>query len=323
MNFVKHLTRLLAACALCGSAIAHAQYPDKPVHLIVPFPPGAGTDATARLVASELGPLLGQSVIVENRVGAGGSIGAQWVADAAPDGYTLFFSTMGALVINPHLYKHLRYDAVKSFTPISMVASSANVLVVNPQVPAKSVKELIQLAKAEPGKLTYGSSGVGSSSHLAAVMLESLTGAKFTHIPYKGSAPAVTDLVGGRIDFMIDNIPSHVELVKAGQERALGVSGTQPSLLFPGLPTIADAGVPGYDVTIWYGILGPAGTPPDIVQKLATLIARAVEKPGMDERLRAIGAEPMVQSPEAFSAYVKSQDQKWSQIVRESGATAD
>ncbi|HEY0295243.1 MAG TPA: tripartite tricarboxylate transporter substrate binding protein [Bordetella sp.] len=323
MHLFKNLTRLLAAAALCGAAAAHAQYPDKPIRLVVPFPPGAGTDATARLIANELSPLLGQPVIVENRVGAGGSIGAQWVADAEPDGYTLFFSTTGALVINPHLYKHLRYDGVKSFTPIGMVASSANVLVVNPQVPAHSVTELIQLAKSEPGKLTYGSSGIGSSSHLAVVMLESLSGTKFTHIPYKGSAPAVTDLVGGRIDLMIDNIPSHVELVKAGKERALGVSGTNPSPLFPGLPTIAQAGVPGYDVTIWYGILGPAGMPGDVVQKLSTLIRQAVTKPGMAEKLQAIGSDPLVQSPTEFASYIKSEDQKWARIVLESGATAD
>jgi tripartite-type tricarboxylate transporter receptor subunit TctC len=321
MSVLKHLGRLTAAATLLGMAAAHAAYPDKPIHLIVPFPPGAGTDATARLVANELGVLLGQSIVVENRAGAGGSIGAQYVADATPDGYTLFFSTMGALAINPHLYQNLRYT-IKDFTPIGMVASSANVLVVNPQVPARTLQDLVKLGKEQPGKLAYGSSGVGSSSHLAGVMLESFSGAKFAHIPYKGSAPAVTDLVGGRIDFMIDNIPSHVELVKAGKERALGVSGTKPSPLFPGVPTIASAGVPGYDVTIWYGILGPAGLPPDVVKKLAALIQQAVTKPGMEAKFQAIGSDPLVQSPEEFAAYIQAEDKKWERIVRESGATA-
>ncbi len=322
MRVIRKLLLVLTGAALCWSGAASAAYPDKPIRLVVPFPAGGGTDATARLIAGELSPLLGQPVVVENRAGAAGSIGAQAVADAAPDGYTLFFSTTGALVINPHLYANLRYDPITDFTPIGPVASSANVLVVNPDVPARSVKELIALAKTKPEQMTYGSSGVGSSSHLAAVMLESLTGAKFTHVPYKGSAPAVTDLVGGRIDMMIDNIPSHVELAKSGRVRALGVSGIEPSPLFPGLPTIAQAGVPGYDVTIWYAILGPAGLPNDVVHKLSTLIRQVVDTPAMKEKLEAIGSEPMLQAPEEFGAFLRKENDKWKDIVRKSGATS-
>lgn len=314
---------LLAGAILCIGAAAHAAYPEKPIHLIVPFPPGGGTDATARLIAGEIGPMLGQTIVIENRAGAGGSIGAQAVADAAPDGYTLFFTTTGALVINPHLYKNLRYDPIKDFKPIAPVGSSANVLVVHPGVKANTVEELISLAKQQPGKLTYGSSGIGSSSHLAGVLLESLTGTKLTHVPYKGSAPAVTDLVGGRIDMMIDNIPSHVEFAKAGKVRPLGVSGLTTSPLFPGVPTIAQAGVPGYDITIWYGILAPAGTPDEVVKKVGDAIRQVVAKPEMKEKLEKIGSDPMVQTPEEFAAFIGKENKKWAEIVEKSGAAKE
>lgn len=322
MSTIKTAARLFAALALAAGTAASAAYPDRPITLVVPFPSGGGTDATARLVAGAISPILGANIVIENRAGAAGSIGAQYVAQAKPDGYTLFFTTTGALVINPHLYKNLRYTA-GDFTPIATVGESANVLVVNPDVPAKSVKELIELAKAKPGQYTYGSSGVGSSSHLAGVMLESLTGVKLTHVPYKGSAPAVTDLVGGRIDMLIDNIPSHVELAKAGKERALGVSGVKASPLFPGVPTIAQAGVPGYDVTIWYGILGPAGLPDDVVQKLAAAIRQVLEKPDLQARLVDIGSDPMIKTPKEFAEFIRTEDGKWEGIVKQSGATLD
>jgi len=316
------VSRLLAGLMLAAGCAAHAAYPEKAITLVVPFPSGGGTDATARLIAGAISPILGTNIVVENRAGAAGSIGAQAVANAKPDGYTLFFTTTGALVINPHLYKNLRYSA-NDFTPIAPVGESANVLVVNPGVPAKSVKELIELAKANPGKYTYGSSGVGSSSHLAGVMLESLTGIELTHVPYKGSAPAVTDLIGGRIDMMIDNIPSHVEFAKAGKVRPLGVSGAKTSPLFPGVPTIAQAGVPGYDVTIWYGILGPAGTPDDIVQKLAAAIRQVLEKPELQAKLVEIGSDPMIMAPQEFAAFIGKENEKWAGIVEQSGATLD
>ena len=314
--------RLLAGLALAVGTAAHAAYPDKPITLVVPFPAGGGTDATARLIAGAIGPLLGAGVVVENRAGAAGSIGAQAVADAKPDGYTLFFTTTGALVINPHLYKNLRYST-SDFTPIAPVGESANVLVVNPAVPARSVKELIALAKASPGKYTYGSSGVGSSSHLAGVMLESLTDIRLTHVPYKGSAPAVTDLIGGRIDMMIDNIPSHVEFAKAGKVRPLGVSGTKTSPLFPGVPTIAQAGVPNYDVTIWYGILGPSGMPDDVVQKVAGAVRQVLQEPALRTKLVEIGSDPMIMTPKEFAGFIDRENKKWGDIVEQSGARLD
>jgi len=311
---------LLAGLALTTMAAAQAAYPEKPIHLVVPFPPGGGTDATARLVADAMSPILGGNIVIENRAGAGGSIGAQSVSDAAPDGYTLFFSTMGALVINPHLYKSLRYDPIKSFTPIGTVGFSGNVLVVHPDVKAESVADLIALAKAEPEKYTYGSSGVGSSSHLAGVMLESLAGIKLTHIPYKGSSPAVTDLVGGRIDMMIDNIPSHVEFAKAGKVRPLAVSSVKPSPLFPGVPTMEQAGVSGYDVTIWYGILGPAGIPQEVTDKVSQALRQVLEQPEMQEKLVKIGSDPLIMSPSDFGAFIEKENEKWAKIVEQSGA---
>jgi tripartite-type tricarboxylate transporter receptor subunit TctC len=316
------ISRLLAILALSTSALAHAAYPDRPINLVVPFPPGGGTDATARLIADAISPLLGQNVVVVNRAGAAGSIGAQSVVDAKPDGYTLFFTTTGALVINPHLYKKLRYS-VQDFTPIAPVGESANVLVVTPNVNANSVNDLIQLARANPGKFTYGSSGAGSSSHLAGVLLESLTGVQLTHVPYKGSAPAITDLVSGRIDMMIDNIPSYVELAKAGKVRPLGVSGKKPSSLFPGIPTIAQAGVPGYEVTIWYGLLGPAGIPTEVIEKISGAVRVVLSRPEMQERLQKIGADAMIMSPKEFSDFIARENSKWADIVKKSGAVQD
>lgn len=321
MKLLSRTRLLFAGLALSVMATAQAAYPEKPIHLVVPFPPGGGTDATARLIADAISPLIGQNIVVENRAGAAGSIGAQYVANAAADGYTLFFSTMGALVINPHLYKNLRYDPVDSFTPIGTVGFSGNVLVVNPQVKAESVSELIALAKANPGKYTYGSSGVGSSSHLAGVMLESLAGVELTHVPYKGSAPAVTDLVGGRIDMMIDNIPSHVEFSKVGKVKPLAVSGKSASPLFPGVPTMAEAGVKGYDVTIWYGILGPAGLPDEVTEKVSNALDKVLREPAMQEKLVQIGADPLIMSPKEFDTFIKDENEKWKAIVAQSGAS--
>ena len=312
---------LMAAFALCGVTAAQAAYPERSINLVVPFPPGGGTDATARLIADAMSPLLGQTIVVENRAGAAGAIGAQHVADAKPDGYTLFFTTMGAMVINPYLYSTLRYDPIDSFTPVGTVGYSGNVLVVNPAVKADTVPELIELAKAEPGKFTYGSSGVGSSSHLAGVMLESLAGIEMTHVPYKGSAPAVTDLEGGRIDMMIDNIPSHVELSKAGKVRPLAVSNVTHSPLFPGIPTMQEAGVPGYDVTIWYGILGPKGLPDDVTKKLSDAMRQVISRPEMQERLVKIGADPLIMTPQEFGNFIQQESEKWKKIVEQSGAT--
>jgi tripartite-type tricarboxylate transporter receptor subunit TctC len=317
------LHRILLAACLGLPFSAGAVYPDKPVKLVVPFPPGGGTDAAGRLIANALSAELKQQVVVENRAGAAGSIGAQAVVDSAPDGYTLFFATTGAMAINQHLYSNLRHNPLTDFTPIAMVASFPNVLVVNPSVPAKTVAEFIALAKSKPGGLTYGSSGAGSSSHLSTALLEHMTGTKFTHVPYKGAAPATADFLGGRLDFMIDNITTHSQLVKQGKSRALGVTGVVPSPLLPGVPTIAAAGVPGYDVTIWYAIVGPAKMPADIVNRLYTDLRTVMATPKMKESLEALGTDPNIQPPAELARIIRAESEKWAAVVKASGAKAE
>jgi tripartite-type tricarboxylate transporter receptor subunit TctC len=313
---------LFAACIALPLAVG-AAYPDKPIKLVVPFPPGGGTDAAARLIANALSNELKQQVVVENRAGAAGAIGAQAVVDSAPDGYTLFFATTGTLTINQHLYAKLRYNPLTDFTPVAMVAAFPNVLVVQPAVAANSVAELIALAKSKPGVLTYGSSGAGSSSHLSAVLLEQMTGARFTHVPYKGSAPMTADLLGGRIDFIIDNITTNAQHAKLGKVRALGVTGRAPSALLPGVPTIAAAGVPGYDVTVWYAILGPANMPADIVQRLYKDLRTVMGSPKMKESLEALGTDPWVLGPDELGKVIRDESAKWGEMVKRSGAKAE
>ena len=319
---MKPLHRFFLAVSL-ALPLAAAAYPDKPIKLVVPFPPGGGTDATARLIANALSGELKQQVVVDNRAGAAGAIGAQAVVDSAPDGYTLFFATTGTLTINQHLYSKLRHNPLTDFTPVAMVASFPNVLVVQPAVAANSVAELIALAKGKPGVLTYGSSGAGSSSHLAAVLLEQMTGARFTHVPYKGSAPMTTDLLGGRIDFIIDNITTNAQHAKQGKVRALGVTGRAPSALLPGVPTIAAAGVPGYDVTIWYAILGPARMPADIVQRLYKDLQAVMAAPKMKESLEALGTDPWILGPDELGKVIREESAKWGETVKRSGAKAE
>ena len=303
--------------------LAGAAYPEKTIRLVVPFPPGGGTDAAARVIAKSLTVQMKQQVVIDNRPGAAGSIGAQAVVDSAPDGYTLFFATTGTLAINQHLYAKLRYNPLTDFSPIAMVASFPNVLVVHPSLPVKSVRDLIALAKRKPGELTYGSAGIGSSSHLAAVLLETMTGTKFMHVPYKGTAPALMDFLSGRIDFMIDNIMTHAGLAKQGKVRALGISGTTTSPLLPGVPTISAAGVTGYDVTIWFAILGPAGMSADVVNRVFDDVRVVMSVREMQEALEALGMEPMIRTPEELGKIIRSESQKWGDTVRTSGAKAE
>ncbi len=319
MKLVCTIRLCLGAIALAIPLSAAAVYPEKPVRLVVPFPPGGGTDASARLIANALSGELKQQVVVENRAGAAGAIGAQAVVDSAPDGYALFFATTGALAINPHLYSKLRYDPLADFSPVALVATFANVLVVHPSVAAKSVAELVALAKSKPGAMTYASSGAGSSSHLAAALFESMTGTKFTHVPYKGTGPALADFLSGRIDLMIDNITTHAPLARQGKVRALGISGSTPAALLPGVPTIAAAGVPGYDVTIWYAIVGPARMPADIVSSLSGGLRTVMGTPKMKESMDALGNDSVFQGPEEFGRFLRAEIQKWAGIVRTAG----
>ena len=305
---------------------AHAQtasaFPSKPIRLIVPFAAGGTTDILGRAAAAELSKA-GLQTVVENRPGAGGNIGADMVAKAAPDGYTLLVGTVGTHGINQALYGKLPYDPIKDFSPVTLLAMVPNVLVVHPSVPASNVKELVTLAKSKPGKLNYASSGNGTSIHLSAELFKSMTGTFMTHIPYRGSAPALTDLVGGQADLMFDNLPSAMPHIKAGKLRALGVTSAKPSPALPDVPTIAAAGVPGYDASSWFGVLAPAGTPKDIVGKLQQTLSKALASPEMREKLLSQGAEPVGNTPEQFAQHIQQEHAKWAKVVQVSGAKVD
>ena len=308
-----------AACALfvlAGAGAAAADFPTRPLRLIVPFAPGGGNDTVARLVGQGLSTELGQPVVVDNRPGAGGIVGAEAAAKAAPDGYTLFLGGVGSHAINPNLHASLSYDPVKDFAPISLIASAPLVLVVHPSVPATSVRELVALAKAQPGKLNYASNGNGSSSHLAAVMFASMTGVDMVHVPYKGLSPALSDLLSGQVQLMFSSVVAIVPHVKAGKLRALAVSSRERLSLLPDLPTIAESGVPGYQTSSWYGILAPAGTPPDVVAKLNAALVKVVSQPEVRQALAQEGADPVGNSPAAFGAFIQSERQRLGDVIR-------
>jgi len=304
-RFARSAALLAALMFWFAAGAVYAAYPDKAIRLIVPFPAGGATDFMARSLAQKLSERLGQPIVVDNRGGAGGTIGAEAVASAPPDGYTLLFSTMGVLAINPSLYDKLRYDPVKDFAPVSLTHATANLLVVHPSVPAKDVKELIALAKAKPGTLTFGSSGNGTSSHLSGELFKSMAGIDITHVPYKGTGPALTDLLTGRISMMIDTVSVHVENVNAGKLRALGVTSAKRTPSLPNVPTIAEAGLPGFDVSIWLGVLAPAKTPPDVVARLNSEIRKVMAEPEMKAQLLKAGIDPMTSTPDEFTATIK------------------
>jgi len=322
MNTVRYGLLLVLAAALPGAASAQAQYPNKPVRLIVPFPPGGGTDTLARIYGQKLAEVFGQQVIIDNRPGAGTNIGAEIAAKAPPDGYTLLMGNI-AHAINVTLYSKLAYDFVKDFTPVTLLASTPNILVVHPSVPAKSVKELIALAKARPGQLDYASAGSGSSSHLAAELFGIMAGVKMTHVPYKGGGPAVIALVGGQVSVGFATTPSVITHVKAGKMRGLGVTTARRSPSTPELPTISEAGVPGYEAGTWYGLLAPAGTPNEIVARLHAESVKLLKLPDVKDRLDATGFESIGNTPEQFAAYIRSEIEKWGKVVKASGARVD
>jgi tripartite-type tricarboxylate transporter receptor subunit TctC len=299
---------------------AAAPYPDKPVRLVVPFPAGGATDFMARSFGQKLAERLGQTVIIDNRAGAGGSLGAEAVASAVPDGYTLLFATMGSLTINPSIYKTLRYDPIKSFEPISLTHSTSNVLVVHPSIEAKSVAELIALARRRPGELNFASAGNGTTSHLSGELLKSLAGIDMVHVPYKGSAPAMTDFLGGRISMMFDTTSNFVEHVKTGKLRALGVTGRKRSTAMPGVPSISETpGLADYDMTLWLGVLAPAGTPKDVVARLHRDIAAAMSTSEMHKQLAEAGIDVRLSTPQEFASLIRSDMAKWAGVVKRSG----
>ena len=320
------MRRWLAGAALAAAALAaHAQPgPAKPVKLIVPYPPGGPTDISARLVAQKLQESLGQPVPVENKPGAGGNIGADFVAKSAPDGYTLVMGAIATHAINPALYASIPYDALKDFRHVALVVQVPNVLIVNNDVPAKSVKELVALAKQRPGKLDFASGSTGSTGHLAGEMFKIMTGTYMVHIPYKGAPPAVADLMAGRVHLMFDNLASALPNVKAGKVRALAVTTRKRSAFLPELPTLDESGLKGFDMTTWWGIMAPGRTPQAVVERLSAEILKALDAPDVRERLRTMGSEPpAVRTPEAFTAFVAAELKTYGELVKRSGAKVE
>ena len=323
---IRSASRMAAGALLAAFALlSHAQapFPSKPIRIVVPFPAGGTTDILARAVAQKLTETMGQTVVVDNRPGAGGNIGAELVAKSPPDGYTLLMGTVGTHAINASLYAKMPYDHVRDFAPVILVAGVPNVLVVNPSVPANNVQELIAYIKANPGKVNFASSGSGTSIHLAGELFKTMAGVSMTHVPYKGSAPAVTDLLGGQVQLMFDNLPSALPQIKAGKLRALAVTSAQRASALPDVPTVAEAGLPGFDATSWFGLLAPAGTPKDVVAKLNAEVAKWLASPEAREKLASQGAIAAGQSPEDFTRHIAAETAKWQKVVKESGAKVD
>jgi tripartite-type tricarboxylate transporter receptor subunit TctC len=313
---------LIALVVPLGIAVAQ-EYPDRPVHLIVPFPPGGGADILARTVSPRLAQALGKPIVIENKPGAGGNVGAEYVARAAPDGYTLLYGTNGTHGINASLYRNLRFDPVKDFIPVSRMTTIAAMLIVNPQFPPTTVEELIRYAKANPGKVNFASAGNGTTSHLAGELFKTMAGIDIVHVPYRGGALAVTDLVGGQVQMMIDVMPNALPLARDGRARGIAVSTTTRYPGAPEYPTIAESGLPGFEASAWDGIFVPAGTPAPIVARLNAAIRETVEDPQVAEALKARGAQPMPNSPEAFARHIAESSEKWARAVRASGAKID
>ena len=310
-------THIILAFSFAAAGLTHAQtYPTKPIRLVVPFTPGGSTDILARAVAQELTKAWGQAVVVDNVPGAGGAIGAERVAKAAPDGYTLLMGHIGTLAVNPSLYPNLPYDAIKSFAPVAWVARVPNVLVVHPSVKANNVKELVALAKANPGRMNYGSGGNGSAANLATEYFKLQTGTSMVHIPYRGTAPAVTDLLGGQIQVLFTGAPAVLGQVKNGQLRALAVSSPTRLAALPDLPTVAESGYKGFEADQWYGVVAPAGTPRDVVTKLNTQINLALNAPDIKTRLTSEGAIATPATPEAFGQLIALELARWKPVIQ-------
>lgn len=314
---------LMLACALQSSAALAQSWPSKPIRIIVPFAPGGPADLLPRMIGPKLTEAWGQPVIVENKPGAGGNIGMDAGAKAAPDGYTLVIAPNGNLVVNPHLYANLPYDVFRDFTPITLIATFSNVLVVNADVAAKSVNDLIALAKAKPGTLTYASPGIGSQAHVGGELMKLQAGIDIVHVPYNGTAPAMRDLLGGQISFMFAQTSSALPQVQSGKLRALGVASPRRSALLPDVPTIAEGGLPGFEAVSWYALLAPAGTPRDVATKLQVEVARILQLPDIREKLVALGAEPVGNTPEQLTSMLRSESARYADVVKRAGIKAE
>lgn len=314
---------LVATAAWPFPALAQSAYPTRPITLVVPFAAGGSTDVVGRLVAQKMGEVLGQQVVVENTVGAGGNVGAARVAKADPDGYTILMGTVATHALNPLILKRKPYDPITDFTPISLLAVVPNVLVVNPKLPANTVQELIALLKADPTKYNYASSGLGTPLHLSGELFKSLAGVKMTHIPYRGSGPALNDVVAGQVPIQFDNLPSASEFIRSGSLRGLAVTTKERAPSFPDMPTIAESGLPNYETYTWNALFAPPNTPPEIVKILNDAAGKALADPTVIERMKQFSAKVTLSTPAGLADHVKSEIAKWTPVVKEAGIQAD
>ncbi len=315
---------VVVVAGMAASCAAAQNYPDKPIRVIVPVPAGGTPDVVARMVLPGLSNLLGQQLVIDNRGGAGGLIGAELAAKAVADGYTLFFSSPGSLVILPYLQKQVAYDTLRDFAPVSLVSIGPFLLIAHPSLPAKTVKELLALAKAEPGKLNYASAGNGAANHLAMELFKSMAGINITHVPYKGAPQAVTDLIGGSgVSLMFNSIPPVIQHIKAGRLKLLAVSSARRSPQLPDVPTASESGVPGYESITWFGLLAPAKTPAAIVRRLNELMVKVVRAPELKAQFELLGYDPVGSSAAEFSTFIRAESEKYSRVVKLSGAKVD
>jgi tripartite-type tricarboxylate transporter receptor subunit TctC len=320
----RSIRRILALATLCACATAFAaEYPDHPIRLVVPFPAGGGADALARTIMPRVGEILGQPIVIDNRPGAGGNIGSELVARSPADGYTLLYGTNGTHAINQTLYGKLPFDPQRDFAPVSRMTRIAAMMVVNPAVPAKSVAEFIEFARANPGKLSFASAGNGTTSHLAGELFKSLAGIDLLHVPYRGGGAAMTDLIGGQVTMMIDVMPNAWPQARAGKVRALAVTTARRFPSAPDIPTIAESGVPGFEMSAWDGILAPAGTPRPVIDRLNDAIRHALDDPQVKQALLERGAETVPGTPEEFARHISSETEKWAKVIQQAGAKID
>jgi tripartite-type tricarboxylate transporter receptor subunit TctC len=327
------ITRRLLCCALLATsttialpsngAIAQDSFPTRPMRLLVPYAAGGGTDAIARLVAQGVGEKLGQSLVVENNGAAGGNIATQQAATAAPDGYTVLMANQGPMVVNPHLFKNVKIDPLTAFEPITLITAAPLVVVVPKNSPYKTIKELVEYAQKNPGKLTYGSAGNGSASHLATVLLAQIAKFEATHVPYRGAGPALNDLLGGRMDFMVTTVPSVLGLIESSDVRTLAVTSKARTKKFPDVPSVAESGWEAYEATAWYGFAVPKGTPKNIADKIRNATIETIKTGVVRERLENEGAEPLGNSPEEFAAMMKSESARWAEIIKKAAVSVD